>query len=280
MEKSVATNHIDPRYYQISFLLSFLLFGTWVLGWDQEILRIIVLVLTSVLTQVAFIVAGKSNWSGIKSALITSLGLSLLLRSQDYWVLMLAATIAISTKFLVQYKGKHIFNPANIGIVAAVLFTGKAWISPGQWGSDIWYPISILTAGIIVCLKVKRAQTGLLFLGVLFLLEFTKRYLYLGWPADLVLHRFSSGSLLVYALFMITDPMTTPNHPKARMIWASVLAIFTFVLSSFFQIYEAPIWALFFLSPVTPLFDKFFVAGKFEWVSQINTKVKLYEKSV
>jgi Na+-transporting NADH:ubiquinone oxidoreductase subunit NqrB len=134
-----------------------------------------------------------------------------------------------------------------------------------------------LAAGFIVCYKVKRAETGFIFLAVLFLLEFTKRYIYLGWPIDLVLHRFSSGSLLVYALFMITDPMTTPNHRAARILWASVLAIITFILSTRFQIYEAPIWALLILSPFTALFDKIFVADKYQWKIE-NTKVSLYEK--
>lgn len=271
---------VDARFYQIAFQLAFLIYGTWVLGWDQEVFRILVLILTTLLTQTLFILAGKQEWHSLRSALITGLGLSLLLRSNELWVLVLAAFIAISSKFLLKLNGKHIFNPANIGIVAAIALTGNAWVSPGQWGSDYMYPVSILIAGIIVCLQVKRAQTGLIFLLVLFTLEFAKRYIYLGWPADLVLHRFSSGSLLVYALFMITDPMTTPNHPVARVIWATVLATGTFLLSTKFQIYEAPVWALFFLSPFTPLFDNLFKAGKFHWLRNTHTKANLYEKSV
>lgn len=264
----------------MAFQLSFLVYGTWVLGWNQEWLRIVVLMCCVLLAQTAFIVAGKQEWSSLKSAAITGLGLALLLRSNEIWVLMLAAFVAIASKFVFRLHNKHLFNPANIGIMVAILFTGKAWVSPGQWGSDVLYPISIVIAGIIVCLQVKRAQTGLVFLLVLFGLEFTKRYLYLGWPMDLVLHRFSSGSLLVYALFMITDPMTTPNDARARVAWAAVLAGFTFILSTKFQIYEAPIWALFIMSPLTWVFDRFWKAEKFDWISMKNTKVKLYEKSV
>ena len=50
---------------------------------------------------------------------------------------VLASFIAIGSKFLLKYNGKHIFNPANIGIIATILITKNAWISPGQWGSNI-----------------------------------------------------------------------------------------------------------------------------------------------
>lgn len=264
----------DPRYYQIAFQSAFLIYGTWVLGWDQEIGRIALLMVLCLATQAFFILLGKQKPDSLKSAFITSLGLSLLLRSTEIWVLALAAVAAIAGKFLIRFNNKHVFNPANLGMAVAILFTGKAWVSPGQWGSDLMYPISIVLAGLIVCYKVKRAQTGLVFLGVLFLLEFTKRYIYLGWPADLVFHRFSSGSLLIYALFMITDPMTTPNHSGARVLWAAILAVLTFGLSNWFQIYEAPVWALLILSPFTPLFDRLRQAPRFQWNFQTNTKAK------
>ncbi|MCC7296743.1 MAG: RnfABCDGE type electron transport complex subunit D [Bacteroidia bacterium] len=270
-EKHIQT---DARFYQIAFQSAFLVFGTWVLGWQTEILRIAVVLTACLATQAVFVFMGKQQWHSLRSAFITGLGLSLLLRSTHIWVLVLAAVLAIGSKFIIRYNGKHIFNPANFGIAAVVLITGKAWISPGQWGSDVYYPISILIAGIIVLYKVQRTETGLVFLATLFLLEFGRRYVFLGWPFDLVIHRLSSGSLLVYALFMITDPMTTPNHRGARAIWAAVLAITTFILSWRFQIYEAPIWALLLITPFTPLFDAFFKAEKFNWFQYSTTHTK------
>lgn len=278
MVHQAAFPKIDPRYYQIAFQSAFLIFGTWALGWHSEWSRILLTLGACLAVQSFFIIAGKQQWNSLLSALITGLGLSLLLQSTEWWVPVLASVIAISSKFIIRIHGKHIFNPANFGMALVILATGKAWVSPGQWGSDITYPISIVIAGIIVLSKVKRLETGFAFLGMLFLLEFGRRYVFLGWPIDLVLHRFSSGSLLVYALFMITDPMTTPNHKGARIIWASVLALITFVLSAKFQIYEAPVWALLILSLLTPLFDWFFKANKFQWkFPEINQSIQ-YEK--
>lgn len=256
---------MDPRYYQMAFQTVFLIYGTWALGWEHDLLRIALSMGCCLLFQTLFILWGKQDWHSLKSAFITGLGLSLLLRGSEPYVFVLAAFVAIVSKFFIRYKGKHIFNPANIGIAGVILLTGKAWISPGQWGSSYWYPLVLLVAGLIVLIKVKRAETGLVFLFTLFALEFSRKCLYLGWPADLVFHKMSSGSLWIYALFMITDPVTTPNSRKARIIWSVILAVITFLLTWKFQIYEAPVWALFIFSPLTLLFDRIWKANPFNW---------------
>ena len=46
-----------------------------------------------------------------------------------------AAAIAISSKFLIRYRGKHVFNPANVAIVLMMLASEHVWVSSGQWGS-------------------------------------------------------------------------------------------------------------------------------------------------
>ena len=115
----------DPRYYQIAFQSAFLIYGTWVLGWDQELGRIALLMVLCLATQAFFILLGKQKPDSLKSAFITSLGLSLLLRSTEIWVLALAAVAAIAGKFLIRFNNKHVFNPANLGMAVAILFTGK-----------------------------------------------------------------------------------------------------------------------------------------------------------
>jgi hypothetical protein len=63
---------------------------------------------------------GLRNVGGL-SPVITCLGLSLLLRADSWWVHPLAAAIAMSAKFTVRIGGKHIFNPANLGVIVALI---------------------------------------------------------------------------------------------------------------------------------------------------------------
>ena len=92
----------------------------------------------------------QSVANSIPSALITSLGLSLLLRADHYSTIVLASIAAIVSKFLLRVYDKHIFNPANFGIITVLLLTPDAWVSPGQWGEESWYALLFVSAGGLV----------------------------------------------------------------------------------------------------------------------------------
>jgi Na+-transporting NADH:ubiquinone oxidoreductase subunit NqrB len=255
----------DPRYFQILFLGSFLLFGVTYLGWQSDKSKYIALLASAVITQLAFTQFTTKRYSSVKSALITGLGLCLLLKTGSVETAVLAAVVAISTKFIIKVKNKHIFNPANIGIIAAVLLTNDAWVSPGQWGSSVLLWFFVGAAGLMMVLKVGRIDTTVTFLLTFGGLLFARQVLYLGWEPSVWLHQMSNGTLLLFTFFMITDPMTTPNHKHARVLWSVVLAVALFVASNFFYMQTAAIWLLVIISPFTPLFDKLFVAYKYEW---------------
>ncbi|MEM8806635.1 MAG: RnfABCDGE type electron transport complex subunit D [Cyanobacteria bacterium P01_G01_bin.38] len=201
------------------------------------------------------------NW---RSPLITALGLSLLLRTDHLGTMALAASLAIASKFLLRVNDKHCFNPANFGIIAALTLTPDAWISTGQWGEEMWYALIFLGAGGIVLKRVGRWDTTGMFLGGYALLE-ALRNVYLGWTWDVWMHRMSSGSLLLFALFMVTDPRSIPNGRPARLMWAGAIATLTFILRNQFYLSTAVFWALFALAPLTLVLDKIWTAPRFEW---------------
>ena len=143
---SILTLLNDARHFQILFLGSFLFIVLFANDFPKEFLFQIGLTISScIVFQLLFSFFTTKNYNSWKSALITSLGLSLLLKVDDlYWVI-LATFIAIGSKFLIKYNGKHLFNPANVGVVATILITQNAWISPGQWGSNIVYLFIIIS---------------------------------------------------------------------------------------------------------------------------------------
>lgn len=255
----------DARNFQILYLSIFLVYGIQVLDWERDIPKYIIIISTCLATQAACIALTTKNYTGIKSGMITALGLCLLLRTEAYWLIILAAFISIASKFVIRFKKKHIFNPANFGLTVA-LFTGQAYISPGQWGSDAVFVYFVGFLALVLLLRVGRVDVSLAFLGSLFILNYCYDVLYKGWPIDHVIHSFTSGSLLLFSFFMITDPMTTPNTLKGRIIWIVLLAIGTFVLTKFFFFNSgAPIYMLFFVAPLTILIDRIFKGEKYEW---------------
>jgi Na+-transporting NADH:ubiquinone oxidoreductase subunit NqrB len=257
----------DPRDYQILFLATFLGLGVATRDWSIDPKLIGISILTCCATQLLASSLWKpdqSHWLSIKSALITSLGLSLLLRADQPSTMVLAGSLAIVSKFIFNNNGKHCFNPANFGIIMALLITPDAWVSPGQWGADWWYFALFIGTGGIVLGRVGRWDTSMAFLTAYASLE-AARNLWLGLTWDVYTHKLMSGSLLLFALFMITDPRSIPNARSIRVIWAISIASLAFVLRNYFYINEAIFVALFAISPMTMLLDKLCSAPRFNW---------------
>ncbi len=279
---------IDARLYQIGFLSLFLLLGIITRDWTLHPEIILTAIVTALTTQYLFlkftpppntsqnlkVPLTKGDLGGslldnlpidaFYSPMITALGMSILLRVEHWWIMALAVTIAISSKFLIQFNQKHIFNPGNFGIIIALLFSHGAWVSPGQWGESMWYVILFFICGGLVLRKVGRWDTTIAFLAFYLALE-AGRNLYLGWTWDVWSHRMMSGSLIMFSFFMITDPRTIPNSKISRLIWTFTIALLTFVFRNYFFMNTAVFFALFLSAPLTLILDWVFKADRFDW---------------
>ena len=274
----LTNSKMDARYFQLFFQMLFLCYGLYFLQWQKEWWLYITYFTASVCTQflcelfikksavkklsLAWWVTFKKN---ISSAVISSLSLSLLLKTNDSSVAIFAAVISIVSKYIIRINGKHVFNPSAVGIVTAIFVTGKAWISPGQWGSGVVILFFVLCLGCIVTTRVQKLDTSLAFLVCFGGLLFLRQIIYLGWPMDYFIQSISTGSLLLFSFFMITDPKTIPNHLWARIVWCIAIAGIAFYLTAFKFINGAPILVLVAAQPLVPVLDYFFKAKKFEW---------------
>ena len=264
----------DARYFQIIFQSIFLCYGIFILHWRNESWLYVAYFATSFAVQfVCEYFLGMKNIpflqrlkNGIPSVLISSFGLSLLLKTNYWWVAVFAAGVSILSKYILRINGKHIFNPSALGIVVALVLTGKAWISPGQWGSGVVILFGVCCLGFIVVSRVQKLDVTLAFLGTFAGLIFIRQIIYLGWPMDHFIQSVSTGSLLLFSFFMITDPKTIPNHTVVRILWCTAIAAVAFYLTAFKFMNGAPIFVLILAQPLVPILDKFFKTKKFEWV--------------
>ncbi|MGB7415065.1 MAG: RnfABCDGE type electron transport complex subunit D [Thermosynechococcaceae cyanobacterium] len=261
----------DARDYQILFLSLFLILGITTKDWTLQMGTVGVAISTALTVQllISFWLYTRTDPTtdfnpSLRSALITALGLSLLLRTGHWTTMALAAMLAILSKFILRSNNKHFFNPANFGIIAVLLLTQDAWVSPGQWGEVGWYGLLFAGAGGIVLKRVGRWDTTAMFLGTYTLLGIV-RNLWLGWSWDVLTHQLMSGSLLLFALFMLTDPRSIPDARSARLVWSGSIAILTFILQTQFSMTTGIFWALFAIAPFTVLLDQQWFAPRFTW---------------
>ena len=262
-----AVRRLDARVFQIVFLGTLLLFGALIrdfaLHWEQ-----VALTFAAGLGAQAFWIRalGLKN-VGYLSALVTCLGTSILVRADSYWVHPLLAALAMSSKFTIRIRGKHLYNPANLAVILAIAVVPGAWASPGQWGSDVLIGLWFVCLGVTVTTSAKRLDIAWAFLGSYTALLALRMFV-LGQPHAVLIHQLSSGAILLFTFFMISDPMTTPNRRSLRLTYAFLVAAFAFVWQFFFFQTNGPVWALFFLTPLVPLVDWLWPGKKHVWQTQ------------
>jgi enediyne biosynthesis protein E5 len=257
----------DARHWQIAALSTLVAYSFIYLDFGAKPLLTAIALTSVLLTQFACARLWRRPFEW-RSVLITGLSLSLLLRTGDPWVMAAAAAVAILSKYLFRLNGKHLFNPATVGIVFALLVTHRAWVSPGQWGASIWLAALIFLLGGAVLTRAPRLDTAAAFI-VTHLSLLLARAVWLGDPLAIPLHQMMTGSLLIFAFFMITDPRTTPDSRLGRILFAVVVAATAHWLAFFAQVRPALYFSLLLAAPLVPLIDLALHRRPFRWTDLV-----------
>ncbi len=168
------------------------------------------------------------------SALILALIISPISGYGDLWFLFWASVLAMASKYVVNIRGKHIFNPVAFG-VALTYFTINQ--SASWWiGNPTMLPF-VLLGGLLVVRKIRRfklvlsfmaAATVVTYLGALFGGQafgqaFSTLFLY--------------SPFFFFAFVMLTEPLTTPPTNGARNLYGALVGLLfppAFHLGSFY----------------------------------------------
>ena len=256
---------MDPRYYQISVLGGLLVYGLGWLEFEISLWQVAVTMAGVLCTQWAC-----SRWWRLpgfdpRSALISGLSLCLLLRTNSLLIAAVAAVVTIAAKFLLRWRGKHLFNPTNFGLVVMMLATDdRVWVSPGQWGNVAFFGFLMACLGGLVVMRAARSDVTVAFVVCYLGLVFARSF-WLGEPVAIPLHRLQSGALLLFTFFMISDPKTTPDSRPGRILFAALVAWGAWYWQ--FRLFHTNglLWSLAVFSLATPLIDWLLPGTRYSW---------------
>lgn len=254
----------DPRYYQIIVLSLLLTYGITALDFGIHWQNALLIVSTALAVQfIGTRYASLPRFDPL-SPLITSMSLTLLLRTDTLWLAAIAAALAIGSKFLLRYQGKHIFNPANFALVTLMLLSDHAWVSSGQWGSTATSAFALACLGFLVLTRARRAETTIAFI-IIYAAMLFGRAIWLDDPLSIPLHQVQNGALLIFAFFMISDPKTTPNTAIGRVLYAGLVAGVAYTIQFIYYQPNGPILALIMCAPAVPLIDSLLRGRIYRW---------------
>ncbi len=254
----------DARAFQILFLAVLMTTGVVLRDFSLHPLQIALALAAGLATQAFWLNRLGLEQRGFLSAIVTCCGVALLLRSDTLWAHPLVAALAMSSKFTLRIRGKHLYNPANFGVIAAIVLVPGTWVSPGQWGNELAFAVWLFMFGTIVTTRARRLDVSWMFLGA-FLGLVALRITLLGQSWAIWWHQLGNGALLLFAFFMISDPMTIPDRRGPRIAYALIVAAGAVAWQYLLFRPNALIWALFLATPLVPLLDRLFPGDRFSW---------------
>src|SRR5271170_4158875 len=106
----------DNRFIPPIFITLILLVGQLSFGMLESYRKTLLAIVVSLLAELTLgrIFVGK--WPHLASAYITGISVGILVRSPAFWPYALCALTAITSKYVLRYKARHLWNPSNFGI--------------------------------------------------------------------------------------------------------------------------------------------------------------------
>src|SRR5438132_1431851 len=150
-------------------LVTLQVLGQTVLGFRLSVAQILICLATGALIEfvVAFFKDTAIMWPA--SGLLTGNSTAFILRTpgtlhgqwwstHGIWIFVGVVAISMASKYLIRWRGRHIFNPSNLGLVIAFVALGPKftepqdlwWIPPGPW-LIVTYAVLVVGGPLIAC---------------------------------------------------------------------------------------------------------------------------------
>jgi len=249
----------DPRLHVAAVLLTLQALGQTVLGFRLSIAQILACLAAGALVEflVTFFKDKAIIWPA--SGLLTGNSTAFILRvpgtlhgqwwsTHGIWIFIGVVALGMATKYLIRWKGRHIFNPSNVALVLAFVVLGPKYTEP----LDLWWipmgPWMILTYAILIVGGLLIAwELRLLGLVLGFMVAFAAftalalapvpdHCMVASWHVTPMCGRelwqilVTSPEILIFALFMVPDPRTVPEGQLARVVFGICVALLAVVL--------------------------------------------------
>lgn len=242
------------QYIPPAFITLLLLIGQLSFGVLDSYLYVVVSICAAVLTEIILSRVLLGKWKNLSSAYITGISVGILIRSTSIWPYIITAVLSIMSKYILKYKGRHLWNPSNFG-VSWMLFMAPLDVAglSIQWGSNFLGLAVIWVLGLAIVYRAKRFHVTVAYVISFVILAYVRSLI----TGDTFLAEVSPLTGPMYQLFiffMITDPGTSVSTRKGRIIVVILVALVEFVLRLNSFIY-APFYALFLVGPVAKYID-------------------------
>jgi hypothetical protein len=219
-------------------------------GWERTAVAIV----TSIGAELLFGRITYGTWPHPASAYITGISVGILVRSPFLWPYFFASLISILTKYVLRWKGRHLWNPSNFG-VSAVLFLAPETVSllSIQWGNNIWPMVIIWILGFAIVWRVGRLHVSASYVAAFVVFAFARSAI-TGNPWQATLSPITGPMYQLFIFFMVTDPKVSVA-PKWAQVVVVVAVAFVEMLFRLNEVIYAPFYSLCLVGPAALMLE-------------------------
>ena len=203
---------------------------------------------TAILMELILSRAITGKWPHLASAYISGISVGILVRSPFYWPYALCSALSITSKYVLRWDGKHLWNPSNFGLSVMFFLYPAAMASLSiQWGNSVWPMLVVWTLGSIIIYRLKRFHICFTYVMSFLALSYV-RSLMTGHPFAASAAPLTGPMYQLFVFFMITDPKTTVKPKWGQCVVAALVAVAEMILRLSEDVH-APYYALFIVGP-------------------------------
>ncbi len=218
---------IPPRYLSSGLLTFILVFGQAFFDIIGGYERLALALGTALLTEVVLSAWLRGSWPVLLSAYISGNSVAILTKpaADLLWPFWIGSLLAISSKYVLTYRGRHLWNPTNFSVSALLLLAPNSMsLLSHQWSNALWAVAIVFAVGLLV---VWRAR--LLHISVTYCVAFAAlawvRSLINGDPLRAELAPLTGPMYMLLIFFMLTDPRTTVGTTRGRILVTVLVAL-------------------------------------------------------
>jgi Na+-translocating ferredoxin:NAD+ oxidoreductase RnfD subunit len=246
---SIENRYLPPIFITLILLVSQLSFGVL-----ESFSRTLLAIGTAMALELILSKLVYHKFPVLASAYITGISVGILIRSPEFWPYALTSAIAITSKYVIRWRGRHLWNPSNFAICAMLLIAPEfiATLSI-QWGNTIWPMLVVWVLGAFITWRVKRFHITATYV-VSFIVFAVVRAAITGHPILSEVAPITGPMYQLFIFFMITDPKTTVRSKLGQ----SVVAFFVALVEMIFRLaqnVDAPYYALTIVGPIAMILD-------------------------
>jgi enediyne biosynthesis protein E5 len=245
---------LDNRFIPPVFITLILLAGHLSFGILESYSKTLLAIGTSMAAELVLGRIFYDKWPHLASAYITGISVGILLRSPAFWPYALCSLLAITSKYVLRVKGRHIWNPSNFGICVMLFLASEAVAGLSiQWGNNLWAMLVIWALGSAIIWRLHRFHICAVYVVSFVALAFLRTWI-TGDPWQSEISPATGPEYQLFIFFMITDPKTTVHSRLGQSVVAFSVAVVEFFLRLDQSIY-APLYALFIIGPIAMLIE-------------------------